>query len=80
MSRGATVGVDSQCLSYLIDALQGIENPRGPLAAEQIVLVRIFLYTRCGPAVTPMVVNETAQIRSVERSKLHLSRMGPHFI
>ena len=39
------LGLDSNCLSYVIDALEGAAEPTGQLAAQNVALVRLYLYT-----------------------------------
>ena len=56
--------MDSQCLSYLIDAVQGSSAPSGDLAAEKIALFRTYLYTEGTLFVTPHVIEECAKIRN----------------
>jgi len=67
------IGVDSQCLSYVIDAFSGISMPTDTLAPQRIALVRIFFYLPGTLWVTPTVTNECALIRNVSRAELHAS-------
>jgi len=73
------IGIDSQCLSYLIDAMQGIEEPSDALAPEKISLFRIYLYTPGTLYVTPTVIEECAAIRDIARKKLHDSYIAVLF-
>ena len=73
------IGLDSQCLSYLIDAMQGVEEPSGDLAAEKVALFRTYLYTPGTLFVTRTVVDECARIRDVQRRELHDSYIGVLF-
>ena len=34
------IGLDSNCLSYVIDALEGVSEPTDNLAAQRVALVR----------------------------------------
>lgn len=74
-----TIGIDSQCLSYLIDAIQGIKKPTGSLAPEKTALYRIYLYTPGTLFVTETVINECAAIRDEARKELHDSYIGVLF-
>jgi hypothetical protein len=67
------IGLDSQCLSFLIDAFMGVSAPSGALAAEKTALARIYLYTSGTLWVTPTVVSECARIRHQDRKSLHES-------
>lgn len=67
------IGIDSQCVSYLIDAMQNVEEPRGNLAPEKIALFRTYLYTPGTLYVTPTVTKECAAIRNTEQNELHKS-------
>jgi hypothetical protein len=37
-------GLDSNCLTFLLEALEGIAEPTDALAAQKIALVRLFFY------------------------------------
>lgn len=65
------IGLDSHCLSYLLDAIDGIEEPTDSLSDERKALLRIWLYSRETFYVSETVMNEVARIRSVERRSLH---------
>lgn len=67
------VGLDSQCLSYLIDAANSVSEPTGPLADERKALLRVWFY---GPGrfyVSETVLSECVRIRGIERRQLHES-------
>ncbi len=67
------VGLDSQCLSYLIDAANGVSEPTDPLADERKALLRLWFY---GPGrfyVSETVLSECECIRGIERRQLHES-------
>ena len=67
------VGLDSQCLSYIIDVLVGVEEPTDPLANERKALVRAWFY-RPVPwtfYVSETVVSECARIRDEDRQERH---------
>ena len=65
------VGLDSQCLSYLIDAIVGVEEPTDPLADERKALLRAWFYMSGTFYVSETVVSECARIRNVDRQELH---------
>lgn len=67
------VGIDSQCLSYLIDAFSAVGSPTDTLAAQKIALARLFFYLPGTLWVTPTVAVECAKIRNTERAELHAS-------
>lgn len=73
MSVTAGIGLDSQCLSYIIDAMQGIEEPKDNLAAEKIALFRTYLYTEGTLFVTPTVRAECMRIKEEGRRAQHES-------
>lgn len=39
------VGLDSNCLSYVIQSMEGVTEPKGDLAEQKVALVRLYLYT-----------------------------------
>ena len=65
------VGLDSQCLTYLIEAISGGKKPTDSLASQKVALLRCYLYLPDTLWVSPTVVDECARIRNVERAKLH---------
>ena len=67
------VGIDSQCLSYVIDAFSGISAPTDTLASQKVALARLFFYLPGTLWVTPTVTAECARIRNVSRAELHAS-------
>ena len=73
MKDGAViqVGIDSQCLSYVIDAFSAIGPPSDALAPQKIALARLFFYLPGTLWVTPTVTAECANIRNTERATLH---------
>jgi len=67
------VGLDSQCLSYVIDAANGVIEPTDSLADERKALLRAWFY---GPGrffVSETVLSECTRIRDTERRALHES-------
>lgn len=73
------IGLDSQCLSYLIDAMQGSSAPSGDLATEKIALFRTYLYTEGTLFVTPRVIEECAKIRNEANKNLHETYLNDLF-
>jgi predicted nucleic acid-binding protein len=71
--NAAIIGIDSQCTSYLIDAMQGVEKPSDNFALEKIALFRTYLYTTGTLYVTPTVTEECSAIRNIARKELHES-------
>jgi hypothetical protein len=67
------VGLDTQCVSYLVDAIDGVEEPTDSLAEERKALVRTLFYMPRTFYVTDTVVSECARIRNVDRRELHKS-------
>ncbi len=67
------VGIDSQCLSYLLDAIAGISEPTDPLADERKALIRIWFYTPETYFVSSTVIEECEKIRNEERRAFHRS-------
>jgi len=74
------VGLDSQCFSYLLDALEGVRDPMDSLAEERKALVRIWLYTPGTFYLTDMVIRESTRIRAEGRRLMHDSWRGVHFV
>ena len=79
MATEYDIGLDSQCLSFLIDAIQGIAMPGAPIAPEKLALVRTYLYTPGTLWVTPTVEEECAPIKNLDRRALHESWMSAVF-
>ena len=73
VNRSLEVGLDSQCLSYIIDALEGIAEPTDSLAEQRVALVRIFLYRLGTLWTTPTVKREFERIGEPTRRAKHQS-------
>jgi len=71
MKKQMHVGFDSQCYTYLIDAMAKLDKPIDALAEQRIALFRIFLYRDGGLFISPTVRSEYQRIRSEERAKFH---------
>lgn len=67
------VGLDSQCLSYLIDAASGTTEPRDVLVDERKALLRAWFYGPGRFVVSETVLSECAGIRGLARRELHES-------
>jgi hypothetical protein len=79
MKSAAEIGLDSQCLSYLLDAFEGVGPPTGDLAEQKLALVRLFLYTPGTLWITPTVEREFLRIRDPKRRSNHVSWTNVHF-
>jgi predicted nucleic acid-binding protein len=73
MDQYSEIGLDSQCLSYVIDALEGLEEPTDALADQKVALVRLYLYTPGTLWVTPTVQTEFLRIKNAARRDTHRS-------
>jgi hypothetical protein len=68
------VGLDSQCLSYLLDAINQVNEPTDPLALERKALIRSWFYLQEGTLfVTETVMKEVAKMRASDRRDFHES-------
>jgi len=67
------IGLDSNCLSYIIDALEGLTQPTDDLALQRVALVRLFLYTPGTLWTMPTVKEEFARIPEPIRRASHES-------
>lgn len=67
------IGIDSQCLSYLLDAVTEVIEPTDALAIERKALIRLWFYRPETYYVTPTVVKECEKIRDMERKQFHQS-------
>jgi predicted nucleic acid-binding protein len=67
------IGLDSQCYSYLLDAISGISKPTDSLASEKVALIRAWFYKtgQFSFVLTETVVNETSKIKNIERRNRH---------
>lgn len=74
------IGLDSQCLSYLLDAIVDIEEPFDSLAEEKKALIRIWLYPPVTYYVTETVLSETEGIKGKERRDFHKSFIDTLFL
>ncbi len=65
------VAIDSNCLSYLVDAIHLGRKPTGNQADEKIALFRIYLYRRETLRVPPAVKSEYERIKDKQYKELH---------
>jgi predicted nucleic acid-binding protein len=81
-SRGPQIGLDSQSLSYLLDAIAGIEEPTDILAPEKKALVRSWFYRPGNFAftLTATVIAEIRQIPNATRREFHENFIRTHFL
>ena len=79
MPLPAPTGIDSQCLTYLVTAIHGVDMPVGALSAERIALFRAFLFEETAFYVTPTVESECARIADSANRRRHLSCIGALF-
>lgn len=73
------IGIDSQCVSYLIDAIHNVELPTDDLAAEKIALFRTYLYTSEMFYVTQTVSDECAAISDKKKRDQHIDYLQKFF-
>ncbi len=67
------VGLDSQCLSYLIDAASAATEPSDSLADERKALLRVWFYMPGRFYISETVASECEHIRNIDRRELHES-------
>jgi hypothetical protein len=72
-SRGLQIGLDSQCLSYLLDAISGVEEPTDILVEEKKALIRTWFYrpNHFAFTLTATVLEEVRAIRDSVRREFH---------
>ncbi|MBT9097718.1 hypothetical protein KFZ76_08365 [Methylovulum psychrotolerans] len=75
----ATIGLDSQCVTYIIDTMNNTNEPTGRLAPEYLALFRIYLYHAVF-SITPTAKIECQEIKNAERKKLHISWINSQFV
>jgi predicted nucleic-acid-binding protein len=82
------VGLDSNCLSFLLDCIANISVPTGQSpneqldADEKIALLRLWFYKpgSFSFVLTETVISEVARIRNVERREFHENFIRTLFI
>ncbi len=65
------LGLDSNCLSYLIDAMEGVAEPTDDLAEQKVALVRLYHYTPGTLWTLPTVKEEFLRIADPMRRARH---------
>jgi len=65
------IGIDSNCLSYLIDAASGEKGAATAILEEGIALVRIWFYSTDRFSVTATVAAECSQIKNPTKNAVH---------
>lgn len=75
MGKFEHIALDSNCYTYLIQALGGIEKPNDSLAIEKISLVRLFLYLprKFSLSISNTVKLEYKNIKDEEKRNNHFS-------
>lgn len=73
------IGLDTHCVSYLIDSWLYGDEPKDSLANERIALTRLFFYVPDTLRTTQTVVDECIKIKSPERAELHKSSIDTLF-
>lgn len=74
------VALDSQCFSYLLDAIAGIEEPTDSLAEERKALIRSWFYMPGTFYLPSTVISECEQIKTQDRRDLHASLISTLFL
>lgn len=67
------IGIDSNCLSYLIDALINVSEPSDDLKDERVALVRGWFYVTGTYYATTTVMSECTRIQNIDRQTLHVN-------
>ncbi len=73
------IGLDSQCLSYLIDIMRSTSRISKAVGCEQLSLIRIYLYTGVTFWVTPKINAECKRICDQQYRELHEDYMNTLF-
>ncbi len=74
------VGLDSQCLSYLLDSIEDISEPTGSFAEEKRALLHLWFYKQGTFFLTETVISEVSQIRNIDRREFHESFIHTLFL
>jgi hypothetical protein len=74
------LGLDSQCLSYLLDSIENIDKPSDSLADEKIALLRTWFYNNSTFILTETVISEVRRIRDITRREFHESYIRTLFL
>lgn len=65
------VGIDSHCVSYIIDTVEVVAKPTDALSQEKIALFRTYLYMKDTLYVTPTARMECDEIPDADRRATH---------
>ncbi len=78
---GGPIVLDSNCVTYLLDALMGSSRPADsdPLATQKVALVRILFYAPRSLAYTEALRKEIEAIPNVSRRANHLNALDVLF-
>ncbi len=79
MHAKSKVGLDSNAVTYLSDAMRATDDPSADgteVGAERLALLRVYLYGPADLCVTPTVVREYARIPDIEHKRFHESLGG----
>lgn len=79
-ARALQIGLDSQCLSYLLDAIAGIDEPKDLLASEKKSLLRVWFYKPWTFTLTETVISEVGRIPDANRREFHESFIRTLFV
>jgi hypothetical protein len=74
------VGLDSQCLTYLLDAVRDAEEPVDDLALKKKALVRVYSYMVGTFYISRTVAIECGQIPNEERRQMHETSIDVQFL
>ena len=74
------VGLDSQCLSYLLDSIEGVSEPDDSLAEEKKALLRSWFYKPGTFIITETVISEVSRIKNINRREFHESFIRTLFL
>lgn len=80
MTQELHLGLDSQCLTYLIEVITNTVAPTDALAEERTALLRTWLYARPALWLAGPVTAEYEAIRDRTRRELHASWGAVHFL
>lgn len=73
------VGLDSQCLTYLLKGIAGNDEPTDCLGGEKKALLRSWFYTSVIFVLTGTVISEARKIPDIDLLELHESFILTHF-
>ena len=71
MPRNAYVAIDSNCLTYLVDAMYSCEPPTDDLGDQKIALLRTYLYRKEILYISSTVQSEYQKIKDALNKERH---------